>query len=58
MLYLVLLVLGHEIVHVGLSLGELHLIHALAYTVIHIIHSFTPSLSNPLTQSSNHPVIH
>ena len=27
---LVLLVLGHEIVHVGLSLGELHLVHALA----------------------------
>ena len=27
---LVLLVLGHEVVHVGLSLGELHLVHALA----------------------------
>merc|ERR1712225_135041 len=27
---LVLLVLGHEIVHVGLSLSELHLVHALA----------------------------
>merc|ERR1712066_134520 len=27
---LVLLVLGHEIVHVGLSLGEFHLVHALA----------------------------
>ena len=27
---LVLLVLGHEIVHVGLGLGELHLVHALA----------------------------
>merc|ERR1712042_35273 len=27
---LVLLVLGHKIVHVGLSLGELHLVHALA----------------------------
>src|SRR3990167_2918280 len=26
---LVLLVLGHEIVHVGLGLGELHLVHAL-----------------------------
>merc|ERR1719214_444245 len=26
---LVLLVLGHEVVHVGLSLGELHLVHAL-----------------------------
>merc|ERR1719251_446137 len=25
-----LLVLGHKIVHVGLSLGELHLVHALA----------------------------
>ena len=29
-IYLVLLVLGHEIVHVGLGLGELHLVHALA----------------------------
>jgi len=28
---LVLLVLGHKIVHVGLSLGELHLVHALAW---------------------------
>merc|ERR1712042_181190 len=27
---LVLLVLGHKIVHVGLSLSELHLVHALA----------------------------
>ena len=27
---LVLLVLGHEVVHVGLGLGELHLVHALA----------------------------
>merc|ERR1719460_3598367 len=27
---LVLLVLRHEVVHVGLSLGELHLVHALA----------------------------
>ena len=27
---LVLLVLGHQVVHVGLSLGELHLVHALA----------------------------
>merc|ERR1740117_609089 len=27
---LVLLVLGHKIVHVGLGLGELHLVHALA----------------------------
>ena len=27
---LVLLILGHEIVHVGLGLGELHLVHALA----------------------------
>merc|ERR1712097_102033 len=27
---LVLLVLGHEVVHVALRLGELHLIHALA----------------------------
>jgi hypothetical protein len=27
---LVLLVLGHEVVHVGLRLGELHLVHALA----------------------------
>jgi hypothetical protein len=26
---LVLLVLGHEVVHVGLGLGELHLVHAL-----------------------------
>merc|ERR1711990_1404554 len=26
---LVLLVFGHEVVHVGLSLGELHLVHAL-----------------------------
>jgi len=24
------LVLGHQVIHVGLSLGELHLIHALA----------------------------
>ena len=28
--YLVLLVLGDEIVHVGLGLSELHLVHALA----------------------------
>ena len=27
---LVLLVLGHQVVHVGLGLGELHLVHALA----------------------------
>ena len=27
---LVLLVLGHQVVHVGLSLSELHLVHALA----------------------------
>merc|ERR1712131_359824 len=27
---LVLLVLGHEVVHVGLGLGKLHLVHALA----------------------------
>ena len=27
---LVLLVLGHQIVHVGLGLSELHLVHALA----------------------------
>ena len=27
---LVLLVLGHQIAHVGLGLGELHLVHALA----------------------------
>merc|ERR1719152_189342 len=27
---LVLLVLGHEVVHVGIGLGELHLVHALA----------------------------
>ena len=27
---LVLLVLGHEVVHVGLGLSELHLVHALA----------------------------
>merc|ERR1711874_683001 len=27
--FLVLLVLGHQVVHVGLSLGELHLVHAL-----------------------------
>merc|ERR1719161_3217544 len=27
---LVLLVLGHKVVHVGLGLGELHLVHALA----------------------------
>ena len=27
---LVLLILGHQVVHVGLSLGELHFIHALA----------------------------
>merc|ERR1739838_1294035 len=26
---LVLLVLGHQVVHVGLGLGELHLVHAL-----------------------------
>jgi hypothetical protein len=30
--YLVLLVLGDEVVHVALRLGELHLVHALAYT--------------------------
>merc|ERR1719198_2365033 len=29
-LLLVLLVLGEEVVHVGLGLGELHLVHALA----------------------------
>ena len=28
--FLVLLVLGHQVVHVGLGLGELHLVHALA----------------------------
>ena len=27
---LVLLILGHEVIHVGLGLGELHLVHALA----------------------------
>merc|ERR1712029_306922 len=27
---LVLLVLGHQVVHVGLGLGELHLVHTLA----------------------------
>ena len=27
---LVLLVLRHQVIHVGLSLGELHLVHALA----------------------------
>ncbi len=28
--FLILLVLGDEVVHVGLGLGELHLVHALA----------------------------
>ena len=32
---LVLLVLGDEVVHVGLSLGELHLVHALTLKVFY-----------------------
>ena len=32
---LVLLVLGDEVVHVGLSLSELHLIHTLAWKIVH-----------------------
>ena len=28
--YLILLVLGHQVIHVGLCLSELHLIHALS----------------------------
>merc|ERR550537_477079 len=43
---LVLLVLGHEVVHVGLSLSELHLVHAL--TGVPVEESLAPEHSSEL----------
>merc|ERR1719181_648626 len=43
---LVLLVLGHKVVHVGLGLGELHLVHALAS--VPVKESLTPEHSSEL----------
>merc|ERR1719500_2395553 len=47
---LVLLVLGHEIVHVGLGLGELHLIHTL--TSVPVQESLSPEHSGKLFTDS------